>query len=205
MRGKHHEPASAVQLAGMSGQGVERVGIDDHGHLGAFEQAEKEFDGFWLLPIPGPMAITDFFSRMGSSWAAFEIAAGDFAVISFQQGHCHQLWSHRGDGGQNGFSDGGGDQASPGAQRGNGAHRRSARLAPGSADHQDMPEAALVGIRGAKAVCDRFRGSRPGEAGGDSTASAGEPMGATTIGPRVSIPETWASLGAVNVTTASAR
>ena len=39
----------------------------------------------------------------------------------------------------------------------------------------------------------------------DSTASGGEPIGATTMGPRVSIPETWASLGAVNVTTASAR
>ena len=39
----------------------------------------------------------------------------------------------------------------------------------------------------------------------DSTASGGEPIDATTMGPRVSMPETWASLGAVKVTTASAR
>ncbi len=84
---------------------------------------------------------------------------------SFQQRLGHQLRSYRGDGGQNRFRDGGGDQPRTGAQRGDGAHRRRARLAPGSANHQHMAETAFIGICAARTIGNRFGPTRPGQPG----------------------------------------
>src|ERR1700722_8236673 len=53
MRSQHQQSSPPVQDAGMCSEGVERIGVDDHGDLRLLEEAEEEFHRLLLLAPTG--------------------------------------------------------------------------------------------------------------------------------------------------------
>ena len=67
VRGQDHEPVITVPLARLRGQRIECAGINDDGHLGLFSRPGKKSTASSSWPMPGPIAMTDFFSRTAPS------------------------------------------------------------------------------------------------------------------------------------------
>ncbi len=99
----------------MRGQCVESVRVNDHGDLGPLEQPEEELNRFLLLAHARSHGDDRLLFQNRIEERGFEVPAGDFALIAFQQGKRHQLRRDRGDGGQYRLRDGRGDQARAGA------------------------------------------------------------------------------------------
>ena len=174
----------------MRGQGVERVRVDDHGDLVRSSRPRKKLTASGSWPSPGPMAMTDFFSGRGSSNPASRLRPR-FLRALLRAARGHQLRSHRGDGRQNRFGDGSGDEARPGAQSGEELMAGAPDLPLAPPMTRTCPKRPLLesAVRGFSVIVLEVPAQvRPVA---DSMASAGEPMGATTIGPAgEQLPET---------------